>query len=79
MEHRQKHGEDVNEESYVMRNLFEATIRNGINVGKIQNPIKLKHEGIKSLLERAAESQKLFKPLEKKQTKKGLEVSAFYA
>ena len=64
-EYRKKHGEDVNDESYVLRNLFEATTRNEVNEIKIQNPIKLKPAGVKSLLERAAESQKLFKPLEK--------------
>jgi hypothetical protein len=64
MDYRALHGEEINGNSWVMRNLFESTIKNGVNLGKPKIPKRLSATGIKSLLERAATSEGLFKPLD---------------
>ena len=72
MDYRALHGEKINGDSWVMRTSFD-TIK-GINKNNhlrdnldISTPRKLSHKSIKTILERAAKSQKLFKPLEKNQ------------
>ena len=63
IDYRKTHGEKITSDSFVIRDKFQSTIRNGLNVGDVNNPKQLKHTGIKSLLERAAISQSLFRPL----------------
>ena len=63
MDYRDSHGEVIDGNSWVMRDLFESTIKNGVNLGTAKTPKKLTAAGIKSLLERAATSEGLFKPL----------------
>jgi hypothetical protein len=69
------HGEDINKKSLVMRDLFESTKRNGNNVGNINNPKPLKSTGIKTMLERAARSAKLFEPLKDGQKRREWKLS----
>jgi integrase len=57
------HGEHVDGDSWVIRNTFESQIKKGSNVGKATEPRQLKDTGIKSLLERSANSEGLFSPL----------------
>ena len=79
MDYRAAHGEVIDSNSWVMRDLFESTIKNGVNLGKAKNPKKLTAAGIKSLLERAATSEGLFKPLDLKngEKKKRMESSTW--
>ena len=70
MDYRASHGEVIDDNSWVMRDLFESTIKNGVNLGKAKTPKQLKASGIKSLLERAATSEGLFKPLDLKNGEK---------
>src|SRR5215203_2877443 len=69
-DYRDSHGEVIDGNSWVMRDLFESTIKNGVNLGKAKTPKKLTASGIKSLLERAATSEGLFKPLDLKNGEK---------
>ena len=70
MDYRTSHGEDIDSNSWVMRDLFESTIKNGVRLGKAKTPKQLMATGIKSLLERAATSEGLFKPLDLKNGEK---------
>ena len=70
MEYRKLHGEVINKNSWVMRNLFETTKKNGNNLGEITNPLQLKSTAIKTMLERGAKSAKLFEPLEKNEKRR---------
>ncbi|MDR4492628.1 MAG: hypothetical protein R2685_17330 [Candidatus Nitrosocosmicus sp.] len=54
---RQINGEDVNEESWILRNLWDVTTPSGGRRGLVSFPKKLKHTGVKSLIERALRSQ----------------------
>jgi hypothetical protein len=70
MDYRAAHGEVIDCNSWVIRDLFESTIKNGANLGKAKTPKQLTAAGIKSLLERAATSEGLFKPLDLKNGEK---------
>lgn len=64
MSYRGSYGEKIDEDSWVMRDLWQTTeSRHGANYGVAQYPKQLKHSGVKSLLERAARAQGIFKPL----------------
>lgn len=54
---RQINGEDISEESWILRNLWDVTTPSGGPRGLISIPKKLKHTGVKSLVERALRSQ----------------------
>jgi integrase len=68
MEFRKNSGEDVTEESFLMRDIWPSTefdtFKNS-TLGLVKYPKKLKSTGIKSLIERAMRSQGLAKPLPK--------------
>jgi integrase len=68
MEFRKNSGEDVTEESFLMRDIWSSTefdtFKNS-TLGLVKYPKKLKSTGIKSLIERAMRSQGLAKPLPK--------------
>jgi integrase len=64
MSYRASYGEKIDENSWVMRDLWQTTeYRYGANYGVAKYPKILKHSGVKSLLERAARAQGIFKPL----------------
>jgi len=64
MAYRASYHEIVTEDSWVMRDLWQTTeSRYGANYGVAKFPKQLKHSGVKSLLERAARAQGIFKPL----------------
>jgi hypothetical protein len=64
MDYREQHGEKINGNSWLMRDLWQTTSMNyGAKFGLAKYPKKLKSSGIKSLLERALKSQGLWKPL----------------
>lgn len=64
MEYRKSHGEKINGESPVMRDIWQTSERSyGAYFGLAKNPKVLKSLGIKSLIERAIRSQGLWKPL----------------
>lgn len=54
---RQINGEDISDESWILRNLWDVTTPSGGPRGLISIPKKLKHTGVKSLVERALRSQ----------------------
>jgi integrase len=54
---RRKSGEKVTDESWLMRNLWDVTTPTGGPRGLISFPKKLKHMGVKSLIERALRAQ----------------------
>lgn len=67
MDFRKEHGENVTDESWLMRDLWQTTETNyGAKFGLAAYPKQLKSLGIKSLLERALRAQGLVKPLDKK-------------
>ena len=67
MDYRQEHGEKINGESWVMRDIWQTSERSyGAYFGLAKNPKHLNSKGIKSLIERAIHSQGLWKPLEGK-------------
>jgi hypothetical protein len=58
------YGENISGESWVMRDIWQTTnITYGANLGLATCPKKLKHSGIKRLLERALWEQGLRQPL----------------
>ena len=57
MEYRKLHGEVINKNSWVMRNLIRDHKKNGNNLGEITNPIQLKSTAIKTMLERLQKVQ----------------------
>jgi hypothetical protein len=64
MDYREQHGEKINGDSWLMRDLWQTTTMNyGAKFGLATHPKKLKSSGVKSLLERALKSQGLWKPL----------------
>ena len=64
MSYRASYHEKITEDSWVMRDLWQTTeSRYGANYGVAKYPKQLKHTGVKSLLERAARAQGIFKPL----------------
>jgi integrase len=64
MSYRASYGEKINNDSWVMRDLWQTTeSKYGANYGVAHYPKQLKHSGVKSLLERAARAQGIFKPL----------------
>jgi integrase len=64
MDYRASYGEKITGESWVMRDLWQTTeSRYGANYGVAKYPKRLKHSGVKSLLERALKAQGIFKPL----------------
>jgi hypothetical protein len=65
---RQNSGEEINEESWLMRDRWATTDFNSFKnstLGLVNYPKKLKSSGIKSLIERAMRAQSLVKPLQK--------------
>jgi integrase len=64
MDFRIKSGEKVTEESWLMRNLWDVTTPSGGPRGMATVPIKLKHLGVKSLVERALRAQGIRTKLE---------------
>ena len=54
---RRTDGENISEESWLMRNLWDATTPSGGPRGLASVPKKLQHKGIKSLIERAWRAQ----------------------
>ena len=75
MDYRAHHGEQITDNSWIIRNAFDSLIKNGSNLGKATEPRQLKDSGIKSLLERAAKSEGLFPPLIKGQKRREWKVS----
>jgi hypothetical protein len=66
MDYRQRYGEKITGDSWLMRDLWQTTEMNyGAKFGVATYPKKLKSSGIKSLLERAIRAQGLCKPLPK--------------
>jgi len=66
MDYRASCGEEITGESWVMRDLWRTTeTLHGGYFGLARYPKRLKHSGIKSLLERAVKAQGIFKPLPK--------------
>jgi hypothetical protein len=64
MNFRASYGEDINEESWLMRDLWQITNSDyGKKTGLATCPRKLKSGGIKSIIERALREQGLRKPL----------------
>jgi hypothetical protein len=64
MEYREKYGENITGDSWVMRDLWQTTSMNyGAKFGLATLPKRLKSSGIKSLTERALRAQGLCKPL----------------
>lgn len=64
MSYRASYNEKIDDNSWVMRDLWQTTeSRYGANYGVAKYPKRLKHSGVKSLLERAARAQGIFKPL----------------
>jgi hypothetical protein len=59
MKYRKKHGEDINENSYIVRDLWDSTSREGTAKGFATCPKKLEYKSIKSILNRALWSQGL--------------------
>jgi hypothetical protein len=67
MNYRKVHGEKVNSESWVIRDIWQTSERSyGAYFGLAKNPKQLNSKGIKSLIERAIHAQGLWKPLEGK-------------
>ncbi len=64
MDFRQQSGENITDESWLMRNLWDATTPSGGHKGLVTVPKKLEHLGIKSLVERALRAQGLRTKLE---------------
>jgi hypothetical protein len=54
---RESNGEVVSDESWILRNLWDVTTPSGGPRGLVSIPKKLKHTGVKSLVERALRSQ----------------------
>jgi hypothetical protein len=66
MDFRSSYGENITEESWVMRDIWQTTnITYGANLGLATCPKKLKSSGIKRLLERALWEQGVRHPLQK--------------
>jgi hypothetical protein len=66
MDFRSSYGENITEESWVMRDIWQTTnITYGANLGLATCPKKLKSSGIKRLLERALWEQDVRHPLQK--------------
>ena len=68
MEFREKSGEKITKDSWVMRDLWQLSntkkkINKNIILEKIRNPVKLKSSGVKSLIERALYAQKIVETL----------------
>lgn len=61
---RQINGEDVTSDSWILRNLWDVTTPSGGPRGLVSIPKKLKHTGVKSLIERALRSQGIRTQLE---------------
>jgi integrase len=62
--YRQCSGEKITEESWLMRNLWDVTTPSGGPRGLVTIPKKLKHTGVKSLIERALRAQGIRTKLE---------------
>ena len=72
MEFRESYGEKITEESVLMRDMWQTTMKSGErsdyrpgNVGVVTYPKGLKYGGVKSLMERAIRSQGIEKMLKK--------------
>jgi hypothetical protein len=66
MDYRQRYGEKITGDSWLMRDLWQTTEMNyGAKFGVATYPKTLKSSGIKSLLERAIRAQGLCNPLPK--------------
>ncbi len=61
---RKKSGEKITDERWLMRNLWDVTTPTGGPRGLISIPKKLKHTGVKSLIERALRAQGIRTKLE---------------
>ena len=61
---RTSNGENVSDESWILRNLWDVTTPSGGPRGLVSVPKKLKHTGVKSLIERALRSQGIRTQLE---------------
>jgi len=65
MEFRSSYGEQIGEDSWIMRDIWQTTnITYGANLGLATYPKKLKSSGIRRLIERALWEQGLRRPLE---------------
>jgi hypothetical protein len=57
MDYRKNNGEIITGDSWVLRNLWDVTTPSGGPRGLVSIPKKLKHTGVKSLIERALRAQ----------------------
>ena len=68
MDFRKEAGEQITKESWLMRDLWQLANKRDkrtekLILQKIKNPKRLKHTGIKSLIERGLYTQKIVTPL----------------
>lgn len=63
-DYRKNNGEIITDESWVLRNLWDVTTPSGGPRGLVSIPKKLKHTGVKSLIERALRAQGIRSHLE---------------
>jgi integrase len=63
-DYRKNNGETITDESWVLRNLWDVTTPSGGPRGLVSIPKKLKHTGVKSLIERALRAQGIRSHLE---------------
>ena len=62
MEFREKYGEKINENSFVMRDMWRTIDeRKGKNLGQANHPLKIREQGIYKIIERALYTQKIRK------------------
>lgn len=64
MDYRKNNGETITGDSWVLRNLWDVTTPSGGPRGLVSIPKKLKHTGVKSLMERALRAQGIRSQLE---------------